>query len=105
MRYTSCTASGMSIHRSVENSCSHRARPKIGAMSSTVNGSRVPGCRCGGGASGRSGTMLYHCVGISDSGSSALTRVSSTMSILQSSRDSDATLPSREVAGQRSFVR
>ena len=38
-----------------------------GARSSGPTGWCVPGCSGGGGGTGRSGTMLYHWVGISDS--------------------------------------
>src|SRR5262249_12250448 len=40
---------------------------KSGASASGPTGSRVPGCSGGGGGEGRSGTMLYHCLGSSDS--------------------------------------
>src|SRR5262249_58149753 len=46
---------------------------KSGARSSGPTGWRVPGCNGGGGGAGRSGTMLYHCCGISDSCSTYLT--------------------------------
>ena len=63
----SCTSSGMSMYRSDETSCRIRSIGKSGARSSGPTGSCVPGCSGGGGGAGRSGTMLYHCVGISDS--------------------------------------
>src|SRR5699024_1838747 len=55
-------------------SCSMSPAGNRGARSSGPRGSLVPGCRCGAIGSGRSAWMLYQWVGISLSGSSALTR-------------------------------
>src|SRR5271157_4435771 len=57
----------MSMNRSVETSWRMRSIGNNGAKSSGPAGSSVPGCSAGGGGLGRSGTRLYHVVGISDS--------------------------------------
>src|SRR5215475_13349031 len=49
------------MYRSGETSCS------ISAMGNSGASACVPGCSGGGGGEGRSGTMLYHCRGSSDS--------------------------------------
>ena len=77
-----CTPPGMSTYCSVVTSCSISAIGNSGARSSGPTGSRVPGCSGGGGGSGRSGTMLYHCVGIWVSSSRNVERSVAMRSIL-----------------------
>src|ERR1700757_672180 len=54
-----------------------------GARSSGPTGWPVPGCSGGGGGAGRSGMMLYHWRGISDSSSVILVRSVTTASDLR----------------------
>src|SRR5215469_4993670 len=61
------------MRRSPETSCRINAIGNSGASASGPTGSRVPGCSGGGGGAGRSGTMLYHSRGISDSWRTYLT--------------------------------
>src|SRR5664279_2160233 len=65
--YRSRTGAGISIQRSVDTSWAISSGGNSGARSAPCSGSFVPGCSGGGGAVGRSGTMLYQCVGMSDS--------------------------------------
>src|SRR5665811_1732510 len=65
--YRSRTGAGISIQRSVDTSWAMSAIGNSGARAAGCRGSFVPGCSGGGGAVGRSGTMLYQCVGMSDS--------------------------------------
>jgi hypothetical protein len=60
------------MKRSAETSWAMSAMGNSGARSSGPMGSCVPGCRTGGGGSGRSGTTLYQAVGISNSSSRIL---------------------------------
>lgn len=55
------------MKRSVVFSCSISAGGKRAARSAAVTGCFVPGCSDGGGAFGRSVTILYQCVGSCDS--------------------------------------
>src|SRR5690625_2952823 len=57
------------MYRSVETSCSIKPIGKIGERSSGPIGSLVSGFRGGIGLLGMSATMLYQCVGMSDSSS------------------------------------
>ena len=52
------------MNRSIVASCSMRAFGKRWARSWGWRGWRVPGWRGGGGGHGKSGIMLYHCLGI-----------------------------------------
>src|SRR3954466_14976799 len=76
----------MSTYRSPVTSCSMRAIGNSGARSSGPTGWRVPGCNTGGGGRGRSGTMLYHRRGISDSDNKIFVVWSSEALIARSSR-------------------
>ncbi len=60
----SSTSPGMSIHPSVDTSCAMSPIGKSGVRSSGPIGSFVPGCNGGCIGSGRSGSALYHAVGI-----------------------------------------
>src|SRR5690348_5267904 len=72
----------MVTYCSVVTSCSMRAMGNSGARSSGPTGCSVPGCSTGGGGLGRSGTMLYQLVGISDSDSRILVASSLMTSIM-----------------------
>src|SRR5690554_3709259 len=67
------------MYRSVLTSCMISAIGNNGARSSGPTGFCVPGCSTGGSGRGRSGTMLYHARGISDSSRTYLVCSLSTM--------------------------
>ena len=81
------------MYRSPDTSCPISAIGNSGARSSGPTGSWVAGCSGGGGGAGRSGTRLYHRVGIDASSSRILVR--SVMASPSSDRLRVAIVPPR----------
>src|SRR6266516_7237790 len=76
----------MAMRESVATSWRISSIGNSGARSSGPTGWPVPGCSGGGGGAGRSGIMLYHWRGISDSSSVILVRSVTTASFSRTIR-------------------